>query len=390
MKCIIKSILTICLAAALLMMTAVGTGAVNAYNENDGTDDTKPLTDTASFTFTKHYELAGDTTDGVSPAEDFTVTFTPYSFANVPALANMTTAAMPVIANATLNAAAGAADTNAATNITATVTLPDYAYVGDYWYEVKETAGTTAGVTYDSASYYLHVQVLHAAENSADLIRLVTLHTNAPNADGTPNTALDTKNDGITNAYSNGALSVKKVVEGNMGDLTKEYEVIVTFTYDSADDTNCPVKSVITYTDGEEKTLSGWTYAEGAWTAAATLSLSHNETVTFKNIPYGIAYTVAETDYSADGYAHTFVFANADNADTVIAESAGNWSAAQATGTITDAKDELTVTNEKNSAIDVGVLIENAPFVALIVLAAVAGVILIVFGVRKRRESIDR
>lgn len=386
MKRNLKSILTVLLALALLIFSAVSTSAATGYNTNDGTDNTNPLSDTTSFTFTKHYELSGDTADGLSPAEDFTVTFTPYAVANIPASAAITTANMPAVSDATLSAAAGAADTNAATNITATVNLPTYTAIGDYWYKVKETAGSTAGVTYDRSDYYLHVQVIHAAEDSDDLIRLVTFHETAPNADGTPNATGDIKNDGIENSYSNGSLSVKKTVKGNMGDLTKEYEVTVTFAYASADDTNCPVKSEISYTDGTAKSVSGWAYTDGAWKTTVTLSLSHNETVKFTNIPYGMTYTVAETNYSSEGYTHRFAFTNADSADTVTAEGT-DWDAAKATGTIADAEDELTVTNEKNTDIDVGVLLDNAPFIAVILFVSAAGIVLVIT-IRKRRNTV--
>ena len=397
MKTLLKSILAAGMALSVLSASAVAAGAATGYNTNDGSDPANPLSDTTSFTFTKHYDLEGDTTDGKSPAEDFTVTFTPKSFFNVPASANMTVAGMPSIANAVLSATKGAADTSAATNVTADtsaatnvtaeVTLPAYAYVGDYWYEVRETAGDTAGVTYDNAVYYLHVQVVHESDSSNNLLRLVTLHSAEPQADGTPAASGDTKNDGITNTYRNGSLSVKKTVTGNMGDLTKEYTATVTFSYTS-DAAACPVRSDVTYTDGTEKTIaaSNWTKADGKWTASATLTLSHDETVTFENLPYGVSYEVVETDYSGEGYTHSFAFENADSGDAVTAEG-GSWANAKATGTITDAEDKLTITNNKESEIDVGVLLENAPFIALIVFVLAAAVILIVFAVKRNKHD---
>lgn len=385
-----KKFLVVLLSVMMIATISISCIAADGYNENDGTDATNPLTDTASFTFVKHYTLTGDTTNGSSPAENFTVTFTPYLVANIPAAAGITTANMPAIPAATLAAAVGAADTNAATDVTGTVTLPAYAAVGDYWYTVAETAGDTAGVTYDSSTYYLHVQVLHESDSSANLIRLVTLHTAAPNADGTPAASGDTKNDGIENDYANGSLSVTKDVTGNMGDRTKEYEVTVVFSYASTDSANCPVKSVISYTDGAAKTIaaSGWTYdsTAAAWTVTATIGLSHEETVTFTNIPYGVTYEITETDYSADGYTHSFAFASADTGDSVTAESTG-WSDAGATGSITDASDAVTVTNEKSTSIDVGVVLEDAPFIGTVVLTAAA---VVYFVVSKRRKVTEK
>ena len=389
MKKTSKITLAILLALVISVFMSASLFAANGYNTNDGTDPSNPLSDTSSFTLTKNYTLAGDTTNGSSPAENFTVTVTPYAIANVPASANLTVDNMPTISNVTLAAATGAADTDNTTAVTATVTLPTYTAVGDYWYQIQETAGSTAGVTYDPNIYYLHVQVIHESNSFTNLIRLVTLHTAAPNADGTPAATGDTKNDGIAaNSYSNGSLAIEKVVTGNMGDETKEYAVNVVFTYASADNTNNPVKSVISYTDGTAKTIApaAWTYASGAWTTSVDLTLSHNETVTFTNIPYGVAYTVTETDYSDEGYTHTFAFADSDtNTDTVTAENTA-WTDAAAAGTISDASDELTITNDKSIPIDVGVIVESAPFV-VIALAAACGLAIILV---KRKRATDR
>ena len=93
-----------------------------------------------------------------------------------------------------------------------------------------------------------------------------------------------------------------------------------------------------------------------------------------------------ETDYSGEGYTHSFAFENADSGDAVTAEG-GSWANAKATGTITDAEDKLTITNNKESEIDVGVLLENAPFIALIVFVLAAAVILIVFAVKRNKHD---
>lgn len=373
MKKTFRNILT--LTSAMLVMATASMNVSAAYN-----DKATGYTDTSSFTFTKHYVLEGDTTNGKSPAETFTVTAAPYSFANVPASANMTTATMPTISTITVSANTGAADTDNTTNVTADVTLPTYSYVGDYWYELKETAGNTAGVTYDDKSYYLHVQVLNNDDLSG-LIRLVTLHDSAPNSNGTPST--DNKNDGITNTYSNGSLSVKKEVKGNMGDKHQTYTATVVF------ESTLPVKSEIKYTDETVKTLVFDTTANasGKYTATATLTLSKDETVTFTNIPYGVTYTVTEDDYSADGYAHSFTFdsdATTESSDTVTAEG-GTWSNAKATGSISDASDAVTIINEKDVTVDVGVILDNAQYFALFGIAAagLAGV----FIIRRKKES---
>lgn len=378
----ITSILLIVAMIATMTITAFATG----YNESI-TD----LVDSASFTFTKHYEIAG-ATDGKSPAETFKVTFANYQVNNVSgATPAITVTNMPKINNGEAisldEATVGTAAADA--TVTGTVTLPTYTHVGDYWYAVTETKGTTAGVTYDDNTYYLHVQVI---EGESGLIRLVTLHTNAPDADGAPVAEDDVKNDGILNTYSNGTLAITKEVTGNMGEVNREFEVTVTFKYTSAENT---VKSVISYNDGTAGSITAtdWAKDGNTYTATAVINVKNGETVTFDNIPYGVTYTVVETDYTADGYNHEFAFAASDNStDVVTAEAAEGtdaekWAAAKATGSITDASDELTITNNKEITIDIGVILENAPYIALILVVFVGGVALVV---SKRKKALSK
>ncbi len=375
------------LASILLVVALMATMTISAFAATpagyNNTDVVADLADTPSFTFTKHYEIAGDT-DGLSPAETFKVTFTNYQVNNVyGASPAITVSTMPKInGGAALSLTEATVGTAAADGtVTGTVTLPAYPHVGDYWYTVTETTGTTAGVTYDDNTYYLHVQVIN--DGAGDFLRLVTLHTNAPDADGNPVELNDTKNDGILNTYSNGNLAITKEVTGNMGDLDRQFEATVTFKYESAVNT---IKSTITYDDGTASSIApaDWAKDGNVYTATAVINVKNGETVTFKNIPYGVTYTVVETDYSADGYTHSFAFAASDDdTDTVVAEAAvgtaaEKWAAAKATGSISDATDELTLTNNKATNIDIGVIVENAPYIALILVVLAGGVALII------------
>lgn len=261
------------------------------------------------------------------------------------------------------------------------IALPDFnGYgVGDYWYKVTELKGSTAGVTYDTNKYYMHIVVTHedALNPDSSGISQITFHKNAPNEDGTYTNKASDKATGFTNTYAAGSLSVTTDIKGNFADRTKTFDVKVTF--------NAP----------ENKTVTGDIYfgddtvaVEGGWNTSktVTITLGLGDTITFKNIPDGVTYTVAENDYSADGYNNpVYTFDNAqENGDT--ANAGDEWALNNAQGTISDDADTVTIMNEKNVTIDVGVFLENAPFVALILLVVAVAVVMII---TRRRRIID-
>ena len=88
----------------------------------------------------------------------------------------------------------------------------------------------------------------------------------------------------FTNYKGDGSLTVSKTVAGNAGETDKEFHFTVTLG-----DTTVGGK------------YGGMTFTGGK----ATFTLKHNESKTATGLPAGITYTVAEDDYSDDGYVTT-------------------------------------------------------------------------------------
>ncbi len=235
---------------------------------------------------------------------------------------------------------------------TVEIELPLYEDVGVYTYTFTETAGNTAGVTYRSEEIKLVVTVIQDANGK---IRVAAIHTESSGD----------KSDEFTNTYSAGSLSVKKIVTGNLGDQTKDFKVTVTFTAPKNGDKFLDVNEAITYVeDGETKTIAA-KWSDG--TAKAEITLKHDETVTFTNIPYGVTYTVEEEDYTGDGYTATYDFSDtAKNIDT--------------------AKDTVEITNDKNNTVDTGISVDSIPYIAMLGVVAIGGT---GFLVSKKRRSED-
>ena len=326
------------LALALVLVLSMSTVAFATGGE--GTT----YTDMSTVTLTKEYKLTNDGT--TSPAETFafsTLTCTKVT----DAAAGVTTHNAPVPTIASVSYDAGdAGSKNAKKNIT--ITLPAYTSVGIYTYTFTETDGGTAGVTYRSDAITLVVTVIE--QNGK--VRVAAVHTEGEG---------EAKSGEFNNEYSAGSLSVKKTVTGIMGDKEKEFTVKVTFTAPEGDF----VREAITYIDGgETKTIAageGWTGSK-----EVEISLKHDETVTFTNIPYGVTYTVVENDYTGKdngGYNEASYNFNDENKK------------------IDSLSDNVTITNNKGGVVDTGINMDSMPYILML---AVVFMGLFVFFSKKR------
>lgn len=326
------------LALALVLVLSMSTVAFAAEGEET------TYTDMSTVTLTKEYKLTN--TGTTSPAETFA--FSALTCTNVTDAADgVTTANAPVPTIASVSYTAGeAGGENAKKNIT--ITLPTYTSVGIYTYTFTETDGGTAGVTYRSDAITLVVTVIEQDGK----VRVAAVHTEGEG---------EAKSGEFNNEYSAGSLSVKKTVTGIMGDQQKEFTVKVTFTAPEGD----TVREAITYVDGtENKTIAageGWTGSK-----EVEITLKHDETVTFTNIPYGVTYTVVENDYTAEadgGY------------------DAASYNFDDNNKKIDTASENVTITNNKDGDIDTGINMDSMPYILLLAVACMG---LIVFISKKR------
>ena len=323
---------------ALVLVLSMSTIAFATDGEETTYDDM------STVTLTKEYMLTNDGT--TSPAETFA--FSALTCTNVTDAANgVTTDNAPVPTIASVSYTAGEAGGDSAKK-DITITLPTYNSVGIYTYTFSETDGGTAGVTYRSEPITLVVTVIEQGGK----VRVAAVHTEG---------ACAAKSGEFNNKYSAGSLSVKKTVTGIMGDQQKEFTVKVTFTAPAGD----TVRGDITYVDGTEtKTIAageGWTGSK-----VVDITLKHNETVTFTNIPYGVTYTVVENDYTGKengGYdAPSYQFDDNNKK-------------------IDSASENVTITNNKGGVVDTGINMDSMPYILML---AVVFMGLFVFFSKKR------
>lgn len=244
---------------------------------------------------------------------------------------------------------------------TAVIAAANYDSVGSYIYTFKETAGNTAGVTYDNNQYKLYVNVVNG--DTAGTYKIGGAYVKNPAGN---------KVQEIVNTYQSGNLKITKTVTGNMGDKNKVFDVKVTLTVEAGKTVKAPISIVAndgTAQDKDEIDSSEWSGNK----ATVTVKVKNGTTVELKNLPVGVSYTVAEEPYSDYTTSYT------QNGNDITGAPAS-------TAVRGNAIDTVTITNHKDTAIDTGVIVSNLPYI-LILAAVAAGLVLFAAGKKRHADE---
>lgn len=269
------------LLAAMMLLSFASVAIAEDGDEVNQQPSAKTYTDIEAIKLTKKIEA----TTGTTPAATYTFTITAQD--DAPAFTpNTITYAM-------------AAD---AKSLEQTVSLPTYNKVGIYVYTIKETAGTTPGVVYDSNTYYLKVTVI---DDQGTLKRQAAkLYVNQLGTDGS------NKVDYFSNAYNSGSLTVNKTVATNTetkaADEEREFNFKVTFS---------GLNSNVTYSAKVGTTT--YTFANGE----NAFKLKHGQSITISNLPYGTTYAVDEVAGTYDNNCTVTEAHTGNESGTISADS---------------------------------------------------------------------
>lgn len=385
---------------ALVMCMAMGTTAFAA--NSTGTEQTP-----ATATIVKELQIPGGTTTPEATFK-FTATSETAHAATVPEKQVSYTAA----------------DTATNGKIFKTVDLFGDAVfdrAGEYVYTVTETANTyTAGdkevMTYSKAEYKLTVVVKNGAngpyvaeiaaqqmkdDGGDDIVAQPKVNPNpTPDADGKPvsggvrfvNTFVkggsivkpDPENpDGPGKIDPADALmTIAKTVTGDIGDKVTPFKFTVSASQPDLAPDQTVTARIYTYDDN-----GNYTYGDDITIGTNTeVSLAHNQKLVFLNLYAGATVSFKETDAIAiDKYT---VSAKVKNGDA--AEQSYNKDATTSTGIsvtpVSENKASATVTNHLESTSPTGVIINNLPFIMMIVVAA-AGFVAYIAAKRRRSAS---
>lgn len=387
--------------AAAMMLTVGATAAfattgsgssTNSFGKNEG-----EIALTDSLTLTKHYEVV----KGKAPLGSFKFDI---SYVGSKDLETGKTFTAPrsfdqVEAVFTKDSGQNGTETGLAVgNYSATFNIPMSALglgsfngTGKFAYKISEVDDHQPGVTYntDGGNLYLIVTVTHKTTGdehkivlneynySAALYRTSGDVTSVDQA--TAGTKVEAK-DAFHNTYGAGdnapkSVELKKTVHGNLGDLGKEFTFNVAFAK-VADKNYGPItvdnaagydiyKAAKNGEKGEKVEGTELKYGQ-----AYIVTLKHDTKITFNNLPANVTYTMTENGKDAtDKVDGLYVVKGEQTNGTLVAD-------AQVT--------QVNIENTNEGTPDMGVVLDNAPYIAMLAIVAIGGVALML---NKRRRD---
>lgn len=368
------------LAAA--MMLTVGATAAFATEAGTGATATRPTTTVAandSLKIMKNYKVL----KGTSPDVDFsfTATYMPdksqpygdsYTFAGKTYLVHFDSVA------ATDAKAVSAADLG--------IKIEDFNLPegpGKYVFEIAENipqdSEKVLGVDYDNTKRYLSITVANdTAMSGRNFVYYAQLYSEY--ADHATLGAVDKKvngKDAFTNTYGishDGKdlvhnVVINKQIAGNFSDLSKSFNFTIKLSLADGKKNDYVGAKVTTYDGSTDGVLNQtWTF-DG--TTEHSISLGRNQSIKLENLPEGVTVTVVETD----GSEYT-VTKSEDTTGTLVGSTI--------TATISNVDGKIGFINTKEGTPDMGVVLDNAPYIAMLAIVAIGGVALML---NKRRRD---
>lgn len=237
----------------------------------------------------------------------------------------------------------------------------NYNKVGKYAYTISENETKIPGITKDSHEYEMIVTVVNKEKDNLTSDTGYGYFVGMYDADGNKVPAE------FTNTYNSYSLEVEKTVKGNFGDLNDIFTFYITLGKEAGKDDNYATATVKVSDTSNPANNASWTIGGGQ----QTITLKHGQTATISNLPVGVTYTVTEKKKTNDdGSAWVY---------TTTGEAT-----AEANKTIAAGDNKVEIVNEHQGTPDMGVILDNAPYIALLAIVAIGGVALML---NKRRRD---
>lgn len=369
--------------AAAMMLTV---GATAAFADEPATDTTtgsytasNPNTDLGIM---KKYKVE----KGTAPKEDFTFSVTYVSDKSKPYTSTYTYTGTKTVKFEENMTAKDVANTGSLGIKISDFSLPEGP--GKYCFEIKETSNGTPGVTYDNSTRYLVITVANN-DNLNDYVYYAQLYdSNYSPATSIKGQATGTKVDGanaFTNTYTANNVVISKDIKGGLGDLAAKFNFKVKLTVADTKNANQYVGAKVVHSNDTAVTVGTvWSISakdsEDGW---YDVKLGRNDQLELENLPEGVIVTVKETDGNEYTVEQNTSDINSKNANTSYAKI-GTMNNSIVTATVGAVNGSIGFVNTKEGTPDMGVVLDNAPYIAMLAIVAIGGVALML---NKRRRD---
>lgn len=366
--------------AAAMMLTVGATAAFATAPEYTTTPDNVDLG------IMKNYKVE----KGTAPKEDFTFSVTykadkskPYGTYTQPEASKSKTASF----DSNMDAKADVYQASLGIKIS-DFELP--AGPGKYCFEIKETSNGTPGVTYDNSTRYLVITVANNDSLNGYVYYAQLYDSNYSPATSIKGQATGTKVDGanaFTNTYTANNVVISKDIKGGLGDLAAKFNFKVKLTVADTKNANQYVGAKVVHSDDTAVTVGTvWSISakdsEDDW---YDVKLGRNDQLELENLPEGVIVTVKETDGNEYTVSQNPSDISSKNANTSYAKI-GTFTENTATvnATVGAVNGSIGFVNTKEGTPDMGVVLDNAPYIAMLAIVAIGGVALML---NKRRRD---
>ena len=260
---------------------------------------------------------------------------------------------------------------------------------GKYLYEISENAGQTVATTY-AAPVYMAVTVVHKVDAETNQIKTgeyeyyVTMFSSkeaALNATGDSATGKVNNTEAFTNTYGDGnlyTLTLDKTVQGSFGDLGETFTFVIEFTGEA----NKYANVVVETNQGTIKDADDNAVTSLALNTPYTITLGHKNKIVFNNLPKDISYKIYEKNTTADSKNGQYTVSVADT--TMQNVTIDGKTVLGVTDSVNNANVTVSFVNTHEGTPDMGVVLDNVPYIAMLAIVAIGGVALML---NKRRRD---
>lgn len=364
--------------AAAMMLTVGATAAFATAPEYTTTPDNVDLG------IMKNYKVE----KGTAPKEDFT-----FSVTYVPVKSKPYTSTYTYTGTKTVKFEENMTAKDVAYTGSLGIKISDFSLPegpGKYCFEIKETSNGTPGVTYDNSTRYLVITVANNDNLNGYVYYAQLYDSNYSPATSIKGQATGTKVDGanaFTNTYTANNVVISKDIKGGLGDLAAKFNFKVKLTVADTKNANQYVGAKVVYSDDTAVTVGTvWSISakdsEDGW---YDVKLGRNDQLELENLPEGVIVTVKETDGNEYTVSQNPSDISSKNANTSYAKI-GTFTENTATvnATVGAVNGSIGFVNTKEGTPDMGVVLDNAPYIAMLAIVAIGGVALML---NKRRRD---